>query len=221
MLTALICKYNGRWLRGQPRGRVDGRNSGAAAEAPGLQMVSVTTTGGGDDALRGVVPSAPLLHRDDGPMEVDAPPEAEPRPLSISRLQGRWFQRFCAWAETEGATSFSLGRLGVFQHRGSNGDGFPGGAAASAGTVRARCLVQTSTRWTTPSSTESSRDSFVDIFLATVSVAVPETASLIYSRDSSSDSSTESSRDSFLIYSRDSSSDSFTESSRDSFVDVF
>ena len=48
------------------------------------------------------------------------------------------------------------------------------------------------------SSTESSRDSFVDIFLATVSVAVPETASLIYSRDSSSDSFTESSRDSFV-----------------------
>ena len=34
---------------------------------------------------------------------------------------------------------------------------------------------------------------------------VPETASLIFFRDSFSDSSTESSRDSFLIFSRDSS----------------
>ena len=109
------------------RGRVDGRDSGAVAEAPGLRMVSVTTTRGGDDALRGVVPSAPLRRGDEEPMEVDAPPEAEPRPLSIARLQGRWFQRFCARVETEGATSFSLGRLGGFQHRGSNGDGFPGG----------------------------------------------------------------------------------------------
>ena len=54
-----------------------------------------------------------------------------------------------------------------------------------------------------------------------VSQKVPETASLIFFRDSSSDNSTESSRDSFLIFSRDSSSDSFTESSRDSFVDIF
>ena len=38
-----------------------------------------------------------------------------------------------------------------------------------------------------------------------VSQKVPETASLIFFRDSSSDSSTESSRDSFLIFSRDSS----------------
>ena len=87
----------------------------------------MTTTGGGDDALRGVVPSAPLLRRDDEPMEVDAPPEAEPRPLSIARLQGWWFQRFCAGAETEGTTSFSLDRPGVFQHGGGNGDGFPVG----------------------------------------------------------------------------------------------
>ena len=70
------------------RGRVDGGNSGAAAEALGMQMVSVTTTGGGDDALRGVVPSAPLLRRDDEPKKVDAPPEAEPRPLSFARLFG-------------------------------------------------------------------------------------------------------------------------------------
>ena len=38
-----------------------------------------------------------------------------------------------------------------------------------------------------------------------VSQKVPETASLIFFRDSFSDSSTESSRDSFLIFSRDSS----------------
>ena len=115
------------------RGRVDGSNSGAAAEAPGMQMVSVKTTGGGDDSLGGLVPSAPLRRGDEEPMEVDAPPEAEPRPLSIARLQGRWFQRFCARVETEGTTSFSLGRLGVFQHRGGNGDGFPGVGGGGGG----------------------------------------------------------------------------------------
>ena len=61
---------------------------GAAAEAPGMQMVSVTTTGGCDDAQRGVVPSAPLLRRDEEPMDVDALPEAEPRPLPFVRLFG-------------------------------------------------------------------------------------------------------------------------------------
>ena len=55
---------------------------------PGLRMVSVKTTGGGDDALRGMVPSAALLRRDEEPKGVDAPPEAEPRPLPFARLFG-------------------------------------------------------------------------------------------------------------------------------------
>ena len=88
VLTALIYKCKGRWLRGSARRRCVGRNSGAAAEAPGVQMVSVTSTGGGDDALRGVVPSALLLRRDEEPMDVDTPPEAEPRPLPFVRLFG-------------------------------------------------------------------------------------------------------------------------------------
>ena len=76
-------------VTGSAKGRGDGRNSGAAAEAPGMQMVSVTTTRGGDDALRRVVPSAPLRRGDEEPVEVDdAPPEAEPRPLPIARLFG-------------------------------------------------------------------------------------------------------------------------------------
>ena len=53
-----------------------------------MQMVSVTTTGRDDDAQRGVVPSALLLGRDEEPMEVDTPPEAEPRPLPFARLFG-------------------------------------------------------------------------------------------------------------------------------------
>ena len=53
-----------------------------------MRMVSVKTTGGGDDALRGMVPSAPLLRRDEEPKGVDAPPEAEPRPLPFARLFG-------------------------------------------------------------------------------------------------------------------------------------
>ena len=88
ILTALTYKCKGRCLRGSARRRGGGGNSGAAAEAPGMQMVSVTTTGGGDDALRGVVPSAPLLRHDEEPMDVDTPPEAEPRPLPFARLFG-------------------------------------------------------------------------------------------------------------------------------------
>ena len=53
-----------------------------------MQMVSVTTTGSGEDALRGMVPSAPLLRSDEEPMEVDAPPEAGPRPLPFARFFG-------------------------------------------------------------------------------------------------------------------------------------
>ena len=53
-----------------------------------MQMVSVTMTGGSDDALRGVVPSAPLLRSDEEPMDVDTPPEAEPRSLPFARLFG-------------------------------------------------------------------------------------------------------------------------------------
>ena len=53
-----------------------------------MQIMSVTMTGGGDDALRGVVPSAPLLRRGEEPMDVDTPPEAEPRPLPFARLFG-------------------------------------------------------------------------------------------------------------------------------------
>ena len=67
------------------RGWVDGRNSGAAAEAPGMQMVSVTTTGGSDDAQRGIVPTAPLLRRDEEPLEVDVPPEADPGAVTTNR----------------------------------------------------------------------------------------------------------------------------------------
>ena len=88
ILTALTYKCKGRCLRGSARRRGGGGNSGAAAEAPGMQMVSVTTTGGGDDALRGVVPSAPLLRSDEEPMDVDTPPEAEPRSLPFARLFG-------------------------------------------------------------------------------------------------------------------------------------
>ena len=87
-LTALTYKCKGGCLRGSARRRGGGGNFGAAAEAPGMQMVSVTTTGGGDNALGGVVPSAPLLRRDEEPMDVDTPPEAEPRPLPFARLFG-------------------------------------------------------------------------------------------------------------------------------------
>ena len=88
ILTALIYKCKGRCLRGSARWRGDERNSGAAAEAPGMQLVPVTGTGGGDNASRGMIPSAPLLRRDEEPMEVDVPPEAEPRPLPFARLFG-------------------------------------------------------------------------------------------------------------------------------------
>ena len=88
ILTALIYKCKGRCLRWSARGRGDERNSGAAAEAPGMQLVPVTGTGGGDNASRGMIPSAPLLRRDEEPMEVDVPPEAEPRPLPFARLFG-------------------------------------------------------------------------------------------------------------------------------------
>ena len=53
-----------------------------------MQLVPVTSTGGGDNAARGMIPSAPLLRRDEEPMEVDVPPEAEPRPLPFARLFG-------------------------------------------------------------------------------------------------------------------------------------
>ena len=72
-------------VAGSARGRVDGRNSGAAAEAPGMQMVSVTTTGDGDDAQRWVVPTAPLMRRDEEPMKVDVPPEADPGAVTTNR----------------------------------------------------------------------------------------------------------------------------------------
>ena len=72
-------------VAGSARWRVDGRNSGAAAEAPGMQMVSVTTTGDCDDAQRWVVPTAPLLRRDEEPLEVDVPPEADPGAVTTNR----------------------------------------------------------------------------------------------------------------------------------------
>ena len=86
ILTALIYKCKGRCLRGSVRWRDDERDSGAAAEALGIQMVPVITTRGSDDALRGMVPSAPLLRHDEEPMEVNVPPEAEPRPLPFARI---------------------------------------------------------------------------------------------------------------------------------------
>ena len=64
----------------------DERDSGAAAEAPGMRLVPVTLTGGSDNASRGMTPSTPLLRRDEEPMEVDVPPEAEPRLLPFARL---------------------------------------------------------------------------------------------------------------------------------------
>ena len=131
ILTALTYKCKGRCLRGSARRRGGGGNSRAAAEAPGMQMVSVTTTGGGDDALRGVVPSALLLRRDEEPMDVDTPPEAETKVTALRQtLRGRWFQRFCADAKTEGMSNFSLDRPGALQQRGGYGDGLPGTAAS-------------------------------------------------------------------------------------------
>ena len=53
-----------------------------------MQLVPVTSTEGGDNAARGMIPSAPLLRRDEEPMEVDVPPEAEPRPLPFAVLFG-------------------------------------------------------------------------------------------------------------------------------------
>ena len=70
------------------RGQGDRRNSGAVAEALGMQMVLVKTTGGSHDALRGVVPSAPLRQCHEELMEVDIPWEAEPRPLPFTRVFG-------------------------------------------------------------------------------------------------------------------------------------
>ena len=52
ILTALIYKCKGRCLRGSVRWRGDERDSGAAAKAPGIQMVPVITTRGGDDTER-------------------------------------------------------------------------------------------------------------------------------------------------------------------------
>ena len=56
--------------------------------SPGMQMVPVYSVGGGDDALRGVAPSAPLILDDEEPMDVDPPPGVETRPLPFSRPLG-------------------------------------------------------------------------------------------------------------------------------------
>ena len=56
--------------------------------SPGMQMVPVYSVGGGDDALRGVAPSAPLIRGDEEPMDVDPRPEAETRPLPFSDSSG-------------------------------------------------------------------------------------------------------------------------------------
>ena len=45
-------------FEGQPGG---GGNSGAAAVTSGMQMVPVSSAGGGEGALRGVAASAPLI----------------------------------------------------------------------------------------------------------------------------------------------------------------
>ena len=146
VLIVVIYKCKGRCPGRSARWRGGGRNSGAAAEVPGMQMVSVTTTGD----------CAAARSR----LRSTSSPEAEPRPLPFARLHGRWFQRFCAGAETEGTISFSLGRPGALQQRGGDGDGLPGTATFVAGTVRARCLVPAGTRWTTPRSSNSN-DSFI------------------------------------------------------------
>ena len=88
VLTVVIYKYKGRCVRGPARWRGGGGNSGAAAVTSGLQMVPVSSAGGGDDALRGVAASAPLIRGDKEPMDVDLPSEAETRPLPFSRLFG-------------------------------------------------------------------------------------------------------------------------------------
>ena len=54
----------------------------------GMLMVPVSSAGGGDDALRGVAASAPLIRGDEEPKDVDPRPEAETRPLPFSRLFG-------------------------------------------------------------------------------------------------------------------------------------
>ena len=105
-------------VTGSARGRCDGRNSGAAAEAPGMPMVPVKTTRGRwrrsekSGTLRTTATprrgasgsrrrstgsrTQTTAHRqtlrgrcDEELVEVDdAPPEAEPRPLPIARLFG-------------------------------------------------------------------------------------------------------------------------------------
>ena len=146
-------------------------------------MVSVASTGGGGDALRGVVPSAPLLRRDEEPMDVDTPQEAEPRPLPFVRLFGGTGGH-CPSSDSSGAVVPTL--LRRCRNRGNKqllsrsarrvptsrrqrrllsgglggGGGARGGgkAAAWAGNVRARCLFfcTAGTREMTPRSSNRS-----------------------------------------------------------------
>ena len=184
MLTALICKYNGRWLRGQPRGQVDGRNSGAAAEAPGCEWCRWRRPGAVTTLWEGWYPPhhccaatrsrrESTLHRRPNPGHCPSPDSSGAVVTTLLR-QGRD-------RGNDQLLSRSARRVPTSRRQRRR---LSGGAAASAGTVRARRLVQAGTRRTTPSSRESSRDNFVDI-LETVSVRVPEkvpeTTSLIFS----------------------------------------
>ena len=62
-------------------------------------------------------------------------------------------------------SNFSLDRPGALQQRGGDSDGLPGTAASVAGTVRARCLVSTGTRETTPGSSNCSSMMYLEIHL--------------------------------------------------------
>ena len=62
-------------------------------------------------------------------------------------------------------SNFSLDRPGALQQRGGDSDGLPGTAASVAGTVRARCLVSTGTRETTPGSSNCSSVMYPEIHL--------------------------------------------------------
>ena len=86
VLTVVIYKCRGRCVRESARWRGGGGNLGAAAATSGMQMVPVYSAWGGEDALKGVAPSAPLIRGVEEPMDVDPPPEAETRPLTSSRL---------------------------------------------------------------------------------------------------------------------------------------
>ena len=138
-----------------------------------------------------MVPSAPLLRRDEEPKGVDAPPEAEPRPLPFARLFGGGGYNASAPGSRprERPASLSVGPA-CSNIEAATATAFRGGGGGGGGWLRRRlgpsgrdvlCKPAQDGRHPVPQKVpETTSLIFLETVPVTVLEKVPETTSLIF-----------------------------------------